>query len=92
MHIEPNPHVDLNNARQEGRDSTKHPYPMIPLPSKMTAISAPMQSTIVEDAMEDRARIKFLIDSGATWQVPFLMDGPYDFSRNSIDKQRRIAE
>lgn len=59
---EPNPHVELNNAREQQRQF---------------------------DLIEDKARIDFLEEMGATWHIPVEADGPWSFDRDTIDSIRR---
>lgn len=49
-------------------------------------------SGAVEELLEDRARVVFLIEHGATFSLPFLADGPFDFCRDEIDRVRREVE
>lgn len=74
--LEPNPYVALNNARAEARGD----HPM------RTSHNVRL---VLNTALDDKSRLDWLIEMGATWQVPFLSDTAISFHRGQIDEAMR---
>jgi hypothetical protein len=88
-----NPHVARNNSKEEALQEhesnrkLKKPYPMIPDPRRLRKATPSVAGFL--ELQEDKERLDWLEENGATWQIPFVEDQALGLTREKIDFVRR---
>lgn len=89
-HIDPNPHIALNNARLEAEQERAEIRDEETRLREGHRLQQDQETRLRFLALlEDKARLDQLEAMGATWSLPFIADGPLAFDRETIDETLR---